>query len=1229
VRIKVWNDPYDSDGNGYGGGNNDLKKAVTIGQLATNAGMRVLIDFHYSDFWADPDKQKAPKAWSDYSIEERAAAITTFTTESLNTLLDADVDVGMVQIGNETNGKFCGTSDWEEMCTLFNAGSSAVRAISEDIKVVLHFANPDTSGRYAGYAANLKKYDVDYDVFASSYYPYWHGSVSKLKSVLSTIADTYEKEVMVAETAWLYTYEDGDGHENTITEGKSGVDLSAYTVSLQGMANEIRDVCNAIASIDNGIGVFYWEPAWIPVQVYEGTDEEKAEILAENKDIWEANGSGWASSYAGDYDSSAAEWYGGSAIDNQAWFDFEGNPLEILKIYNYIRTGAVAYKAVDTVSLASTSTEIYLGDDLTIPETANVIYNDSTTEAVKVVWDTDELKAVTDANAAENVTSIKTYTISGTVTVDDEEYPVTYKVTIKPENLIENPGFENGNKVWSLTTNPSGAAGIKQEANNLRSGSWCLHFWANEAFTYELTQEVTLEPGVYVLGSYFQGGSTQNGDTFELYATAPGGKEFTVSTATNGHQNWDNPEVKIELKEAVTLTVGVKASASAGAWGSWDDFYLYKSGDVTVGADEEVHEGGEATCAAKAVCEVCGKEYGEEDPDNHTGETEIVDKVAATCTEAGYEEKTVCKGCDAVIDGGEEIEATGHTGGEATCAAKAVCEVCGKEYGEEDPDNHTGETEIVDKVAATCTEAGYTGDTKCLDCEEIIKKGTETKATGHTGGEATCVEQAVCTTCGQKYGEVDSSNHAGDTELVNAKDATCTETGYTGDTKCLDCEEIIKEGTEIKVTAHKTKTVDAVAATCTEVGYTEKTVCETCGEVIEGGEKIPATGHSYKAETTKEATTKEEGQIAYTCENCDDSYTETIPMLDFAPPYIEGDEENQGWDVIREETSEAIKESIANANEEETVNVVMNGADVVPGDIFDMIKGKNVTIVFDMGDGIKWTVDGMTVTEDKIDDINLRVHTGDDANPISAALMADVINNVTGEMYTMNLTLEHEGEFGFTAVMSIGLEEENAGFYANLFYNNTTKNKLEFICVDKIAKDGTANLTFTHASDYVIVIDNESLDPNEETSDEEPGTSEEIKPDTPEDETKPDTSEEETKTEVPADNTTTQTGAVTEPSTDATTTAPSTDATTAVPSTDATTAVPSTDATVTTPSAVTPSATVTGNQTTSSTAATTAAPATTTAPKTGDDTKAPIAVLLLLVSEICIAGCLMLRRKRS
>lgn len=109
-------------------------------------------------------------------------------------MIKEGVDIGMVQVGNETTGGFAGETDWTKMCQLFNEGSRAVRETNSNILVALHFTNPETAGRYSFIAETLSKNKVDYDVFASSYYPFWHGTLQNLTSVLKAVANTYGKK---------------------------------------------------------------------------------------------------------------------------------------------------------------------------------------------------------------------------------------------------------------------------------------------------------------------------------------------------------------------------------------------------------------------------------------------------------------------------------------------------------------------------------------------------------------------------------------------------------------------------------------------------------------------------------------------------------------------------------------------------------------------------------------------------------------------------------------------------------------------------------------------------------------------------------------------------------------------------------------------------------------------------------------------------------------------------
>ncbi len=341
IRVRVWNDPADADGKTYGGGNNDIKTAARIGKLATAAGMKVLVDFHYSDFWADPSKQQAPKAWEGLSIEEKATKLYEYTKESLEYLKTEGVDVGMVQVGNETTGSFCGTKDWTEMCKLFNAGSKAVREFDKNVLVALHFTNPEKAGRYNTYASTLQKNNVDYDIFASSYYAVWHGTFKNLTNVLKNVAEKYDKKVLVTETAYAFTLDDYDGHTNTIDKASELV--KNYDASVQGQASMISDVIQAVADIgEAGMGVFYWEGAWNGVaDAYNEDGTVNQSVYDNNKTLWETKGSGWATSFAGSYDpNDAGQYYGGCAVENQSFFDFDGKALASLNVFKYVKTGA-------------------------------------------------------------------------------------------------------------------------------------------------------------------------------------------------------------------------------------------------------------------------------------------------------------------------------------------------------------------------------------------------------------------------------------------------------------------------------------------------------------------------------------------------------------------------------------------------------------------------------------------------------------------------------------------------------------------------------------------------------------------------------------------------------------------------------------------------------------------------------------------------------------------------
>ena len=560
IRVRVWNHPYDKDGNGYGGGNSDIEKAVEIGRRATAAGMPLIVDFHYSDFWADPGKQMVPLAWKDMEIEEKTEAVYQFTLDCLNELKDAGVDVGMVQVGNETNGALCGEKIWFNIQYLMQAGAKATREVYPEAMVAVHFANPE-SGAYATYAKKLAYYDVDYDVFASSYYPYWHGTLENLQNVLGEIAETYGKKVMVMETSYAYTAEDTDFNGNTIGEGSAVTKNYPYTV--QGQANSVRDVIETVANTPNGIGVCYWEGTWISVG---GNSWE------ENHALWEKFGSGWASSFAASYDpDDAGKYYGGCAVDNQALFDAEGRPLESLKLFALVRNGNEIAPLPDAVEDSFLTVD--LNDEIVLPETVNAVMTDDSREPIPVTWNVTESEL---ASMHEN--GPQRYEIAG----EAEGLPAHCTVNMVEYNFLENPDFETGDLTGWSVEDLAGADElyVEDKATDSLDGHWHMHFWSGKANSVEFTLEqnvMELKSGTYKFAISIMGGDAGEQEIY-AYVKLDGETVATAPMAITGYGSWDRGLVEgIEYTEGQSLSVGVYvkcAGEGSGAWGKIDGAML-------------------------------------------------------------------------------------------------------------------------------------------------------------------------------------------------------------------------------------------------------------------------------------------------------------------------------------------------------------------------------------------------------------------------------------------------------------------------------------------------------------------------------------------------------------------------------------------------------------------------------------------------------------------------------
>ncbi len=565
IRVRVWNDPFDAEGRVFGGGNCDIRAAAEIGRRAAAQGLKLIVDFHYSDFWADPGKQMVPRAWEGMDITGKTEAVHAYTLDCLTQLRDAGADIAMVQLGNETNGRLCGEKIWMNIAYLMDAGAKATREICPDALVALHFANPENADSYRTYAKKMDYYEqnglIHYDVFATSYYPYWHGTLENLSSILTEIAEAYGKKVMVMETSYAYTPEDTDFSPNTIGEGSSVVRNYPYTP--QGQANSLRDIVDTVVNhTPAGIGVCYWEGAWITV----GTSSWE-----ENREKWETYGSGWASSYAAVYDpDDAGKYYGGSAVDNQAFFDASGHPLESLKVFRLLREGNETVPAADALETAVVIQDISL--PVSLPETVDAVLTDNSRQPLPVSWQVsaEELEAFRAQGTG-------TYAVRGEA--DGRE--ALCLLTLENYNYLRDYSFEEGGAAWVFTDlSHADELYVEDKATDSLTGTKHAHFWSAAENSVEFTLEQTAEDlpaGKYRFEISIMGGDA--GD-YEAYAYARQGEKILgkAPMTITAFGQWDTGVLEdLDCDGNTPLTVGFYVrcqGAGSGAWGKIDDARL-------------------------------------------------------------------------------------------------------------------------------------------------------------------------------------------------------------------------------------------------------------------------------------------------------------------------------------------------------------------------------------------------------------------------------------------------------------------------------------------------------------------------------------------------------------------------------------------------------------------------------------------------------------------------------
>lgn len=304
IRLRLWQDPYDEDGNPYGGGMNDLSTTVELARRAVTNGMDILLDFHYSDFWTDPSKQIKPKAWTALEGKSLETAVRLYTVNVLKTLKNQGIVPKLIQVGNEiTHGLLWPeghVENTERMTALLKAGIDGVRQICPNSGVILHLDFGTDNALYRKWFDAVTPYDLDFDIIGMSYYPHWNGSLEQLTGNMQDVSTRYQKDVFIAETSIGYTADPLDCKGIVFTNREA--EATGYPATPEGQESFLRDLTKAIRSVKDGrgIGFSYWEPAWLPIQ--ECT---------------------WATKTGCDYVNDKCE--PGNTMANQALFDRKGN----------------------------------------------------------------------------------------------------------------------------------------------------------------------------------------------------------------------------------------------------------------------------------------------------------------------------------------------------------------------------------------------------------------------------------------------------------------------------------------------------------------------------------------------------------------------------------------------------------------------------------------------------------------------------------------------------------------------------------------------------------------------------------------------------------------------------------------------------------------------------------------------------------------------------------------
>ena len=539
IRVRIWNNPYVVGPEGVGGGNTDEAKAIEMAKRAKALGMKVLVDFHYSDFWVDPGQQKKPDAWKNDSGDKLVDDVYAYTAKVMQDFNAQGVTPDMVQVGNELNNGMLwpeaqltedNPNGYKFLAKLLNAGLQAVHDNDKDnkVKTMIHLAGVDVNLYHTFFDNLIVKNKVnDFDIIGMSFYPFWHGTMDDLKNTMNDVSAKYNKDVIAVETAFGYTLEDADFEKNNF--GTNEEKVGGYKATVQGQATGLRDVMATVASVNDnrGLGIFYWAPDWV----------------INEKVGWKSNG-------------------GGNGWDNLTLFDTKGNALESMDTFNLVSDPNNQYiePQVTTINTVDVK-DVSLYSNVDLPQTVGVVYSNDAVKNMSVKWDVAKPIFAKPGN----------YTISGTVEGLAQKAIANIEVKNKM-NLVLNGNFENETlNGWDIVGDSS-AINLAWNQGDVRD-KCAMHYWNNKPFNVIIKQKLKgLSDGKYTLSCWTQGNGLAS--KYQLFVKQ-NGVEMTTDIKDDGWNRWHQTSIKnIEVKNG-EVEIGFILNGRPDTWGSIDDIEFY------------------------------------------------------------------------------------------------------------------------------------------------------------------------------------------------------------------------------------------------------------------------------------------------------------------------------------------------------------------------------------------------------------------------------------------------------------------------------------------------------------------------------------------------------------------------------------------------------------------------------------------------------------------------------